>query len=184
MTDLQLCGTASGNENVYVRGQAYLAAGQGSAAAAEFQKILDHSGIVWNCWTGALARLGVARANAPSGKNLAGRRCRCRPRSSARRLQRFSHVVERRRPRHPHPEAGESRVRQAAIICMFALDADYCGTVSVTGVCFNRSDFTNSSEFETQPKSICMVKSEASWLLLGRSLPIGSPIQSAKSTQE
>jgi hypothetical protein len=39
--------------HVYVRGEAYLAAGQGSAAAAEFQKILDHSGIVWNCWTGA-----------------------------------------------------------------------------------------------------------------------------------
>jgi eukaryotic-like serine/threonine-protein kinase len=47
----------------YVRGEAYLAAGQGSAAAAEFQKILDHTGIVWNCWTGALAHLGVARAN-------------------------------------------------------------------------------------------------------------------------
>src|ERR1700721_2097972 len=47
----------------YVRGDAYLAAGQGSAAAAEVQKILDHSGIVWNCWTGALAHLGVARAN-------------------------------------------------------------------------------------------------------------------------
>jgi hypothetical protein len=49
---------------MYVRGEAYLAAGQGSAAAAEFQKILDHSGIVWSCWTGALAHLGVARANA------------------------------------------------------------------------------------------------------------------------
>jgi len=48
----------------YVRGEAYLAARQGSAAAAEFQKIIDHSGIVWNCWTGALAHLGVARANA------------------------------------------------------------------------------------------------------------------------
>jgi tetratricopeptide (TPR) repeat protein len=48
----------------YIRGQSYLAAGQGAAAAAEFQKILDHSGIVWNCWTGALARLGVARAHA------------------------------------------------------------------------------------------------------------------------
>ena len=48
----------------YIRGEAYLAAGQGSAAAAEFQKILDHSGIVWNCWTGALAHLGVARAYA------------------------------------------------------------------------------------------------------------------------
>jgi tetratricopeptide (TPR) repeat protein/predicted Ser/Thr protein kinase len=52
----------------YARGEAYLAAGQGSAAAAEFQKILDHSGIVWNCWTGALAHLGVARANALQAK--------------------------------------------------------------------------------------------------------------------
>jgi hypothetical protein len=50
--------------HVYIRGESYLAAGQGSAAAAEFQKILDHSGIVWNCWTGALAHLGIARANA------------------------------------------------------------------------------------------------------------------------
>jgi len=48
----------------YIRGEAYLAAGQGKEAAAEFQKIIDHSGIVWNCWTGALAHLGVARANA------------------------------------------------------------------------------------------------------------------------
>jgi eukaryotic-like serine/threonine-protein kinase len=56
----------------YVRGEAYLAAGRGSAAAAEFQKILDHSGIVWNCWTGALARLGVARANALQAKTSQG----------------------------------------------------------------------------------------------------------------
>ena len=58
--------------SVYVRGEAYLAAGQGSAAAAEFQKILDHSGIVWNCWTGALAHLGVARANALQAKTSQG----------------------------------------------------------------------------------------------------------------
>jgi DNA-binding winged helix-turn-helix (wHTH) protein len=56
----------------YVRGEAYLAAGQGTAAAAEFQKILDHSGIVWNCWTGALARLGVARANALQSRAAQG----------------------------------------------------------------------------------------------------------------
>jgi tetratricopeptide (TPR) repeat protein len=48
----------------YVRGEAFLASGQGGAAVVEFQRILDHSGLVWNCWTGALARLGVARANA------------------------------------------------------------------------------------------------------------------------
>jgi DNA-binding winged helix-turn-helix (wHTH) protein len=56
----------------YVRGQAYLAAGQSTAAAAEFQKILDHSGIVWNCWTGALAHLGVARANARQSRTSQG----------------------------------------------------------------------------------------------------------------
>jgi len=56
----------------YVRGEAYLVAGQGSAAAAEFQKILDHSGIVWNCWTGALAHLGVARANALQSRTSQG----------------------------------------------------------------------------------------------------------------
>jgi len=48
---------------VYVRGQAYLAKGEGTAAAGEFQKILDHNGIVWNCPTGALAHVGLARAN-------------------------------------------------------------------------------------------------------------------------
>jgi eukaryotic-like serine/threonine-protein kinase len=56
----------------YIRGEAYLAARQGTQAAAEFQKILDHSGIVWNCWTGALARLGLARANALQMKNSTG----------------------------------------------------------------------------------------------------------------
>ena len=59
--------------HVYVRGEAYLAAGQGSAAAAEFQKILDRSGIVWNCWTGALAHLGLARAYAMQGETAKAR---------------------------------------------------------------------------------------------------------------
>ncbi len=57
---------------VYTRGQAYLAAGQGRPAAAEFHKILDHGGIVQNCWTGALAHLGVARANALESKTAQG----------------------------------------------------------------------------------------------------------------
>jgi len=56
----------------YARGEAYLAAGQGKEAAAEFQKIIDHSGIVWNCWTGALAHLGVARANALQARSSSG----------------------------------------------------------------------------------------------------------------
>jgi len=58
--------------HVYERGQAYLATGQDRAATVEFQKILDHSGIVWNCWTGALAHLGVARANALQSRTSQG----------------------------------------------------------------------------------------------------------------
>ena len=47
---------------VFQRGQAYLFARQGKEAAAEFQKILDHRGIVWNSPIGALAHLEIARA--------------------------------------------------------------------------------------------------------------------------
>jgi len=52
---------------VYVRGEAYLAAGQGAEAVAEFQKILDHRGIVVSDIIGALARLQIARAYAKVG---------------------------------------------------------------------------------------------------------------------
>jgi serine/threonine protein kinase/tetratricopeptide (TPR) repeat protein len=47
---------------VYMRGEAYMAAHQGREAATEFQKILDHRGIVLNEPIGALAHLGLARA--------------------------------------------------------------------------------------------------------------------------
>lgn len=53
--------------SVYVRGEAYLAAGRGSAAAAEFQKIIDHPGLVWNCATGTMAHLELGRAYAVAG---------------------------------------------------------------------------------------------------------------------
>jgi hypothetical protein len=52
---------------VYVRGEAYLAAHQGAEAAAEFQKILDHRGIVSNSPIGALAHLQLGRAYAMAG---------------------------------------------------------------------------------------------------------------------
>jgi predicted Zn-dependent protease/predicted Ser/Thr protein kinase len=58
--------------DIYMRGEAYLEAGEAGASAAEFQKIIDHNGIVWNCWTGALAHLGVARANAQQAKTSQG----------------------------------------------------------------------------------------------------------------
>jgi hypothetical protein len=51
----------------YIRGQSYLAANQGAAAALEFQKILAHRGLVKACETGPLARLGLGRAYAMQG---------------------------------------------------------------------------------------------------------------------
>lgn len=52
---------------IYVRGDAYLAANQPAEAAAEFQKIVDHSGIVVNDPIGALAHLQMGRAYAAAG---------------------------------------------------------------------------------------------------------------------
>ncbi|MGA2859287.1 MAG: protein kinase [Candidatus Sulfotelmatobacter sp.] len=51
----------------YLRGQAYLLGHNGSAAAAEFQKLLDHRGIVVNFVTGTLAHLQIGRAYAMAG---------------------------------------------------------------------------------------------------------------------
>jgi tetratricopeptide (TPR) repeat protein len=58
---------------VYVRGEAYLAEHRGSEAAAEFQKILDHRGIVLNEPIGALARLQLGRAYALQGDTMMAR---------------------------------------------------------------------------------------------------------------
>ena len=55
---------------VYFRGQAYLTAKNGAAAAGEFQKILDHSGVVGNEPISALAHLGLGRANSLSGNTV------------------------------------------------------------------------------------------------------------------
>ena len=52
---------------IYVRGLAHLAAHQGTEAATEFQKILDHRGIVVSDPIGALARLQLGRAFVLSG---------------------------------------------------------------------------------------------------------------------
>jgi serine/threonine protein kinase/tetratricopeptide (TPR) repeat protein len=51
----------------YIRGEAYLMLRDGKAAAAEFQKFLDHRGLVLNFPWGALARLQLARAYAMQG---------------------------------------------------------------------------------------------------------------------
>jgi eukaryotic-like serine/threonine-protein kinase len=52
---------------VYLRGEAYLMLHDGNRAATEFQKFIDHRGVVMNFPLGALARLGLARAYAMQG---------------------------------------------------------------------------------------------------------------------
>ncbi len=70
--DFALPGTAffakfGGLYPAYVRGQAYLAAGRGQEAAGEFQKVLNHRGIVFADPIGALAHLQLGRAYIASG---------------------------------------------------------------------------------------------------------------------
>ena len=57
----------------YVRGQAYLATDDASKAAGEFQKFIDHPGIVLDSPLGAVARLGRARAYARGGDSARAR---------------------------------------------------------------------------------------------------------------
>ncbi len=78
---------------VCVRGEAYLAAHQGSEAAAEFQKILDQRGVVFQR---THRRTGPSR----SRPRLHSLRRYCQ---SPRCLSGFLSAVERRRPRHSHP---------------------------------------------------------------------------------
>ena len=94
---------------VYLRGEAYLMLHDGNAAAAEFQKFIDHYGLVVNFPWGALARLGLARAYALDAAKTPP------PAKSPHRVSGFPHPLERRRSRHPHPHPGESRVREAGL---------------------------------------------------------------------
>jgi tetratricopeptide (TPR) repeat protein len=58
---------------IYLRGEAYLMLHDGQAAAAEFQKFIDHRGAVVNFQWGVLARLGLARAYAVQGDTARAR---------------------------------------------------------------------------------------------------------------
>jgi class 3 adenylate cyclase/tetratricopeptide (TPR) repeat protein len=66
-------GIAGGLYPVYVRGNAYVTAHEGSEAAAEFQEILNHRGIIVNEPVGALAHLGLGRAYAVQGDTAKAR---------------------------------------------------------------------------------------------------------------
>ena len=107
----ELGGSSSGNYvwmalyPVFVRGEAYLAAHQGREAATEFQKILDHRGIVLN------STHRSTRAS-PTRPSLCHAR---RHRQSQGGLSGFPHALERRRPRHSYSHRCEGGVREAAI---------------------------------------------------------------------
>ena len=90
---------------VYLKGEAYLAAHQGSAATAEFQKIVGHPGIRPTFAEHSLAKLGLGRAYVMTGDAAKARA----------EYQDFLRPLERRRPRHPHPEGSQGGVREAAV---------------------------------------------------------------------
>jgi DNA-binding winged helix-turn-helix (wHTH) protein/Flp pilus assembly protein TadD len=58
----------------YIRGLAYLQLGDGRSAAAEFQKLVDHRGLVGTDVIGALARLQIARAQKMMGDEASARK--------------------------------------------------------------------------------------------------------------
>src|SRR3974390_1707042 len=67
----QLTGNSSDSCMIpaYLRGEAELALQRSRQAAMEFQKIEANPGVIGNCWSGALARLGKARADAAANAN-------------------------------------------------------------------------------------------------------------------
>ena len=100
----------------YIRGQAYLASGQAAAASAEFQMVLDHKGMVWNCWTGALAHLGVARANGMQARTSQGADADAAHVRALTAYRDFLTLWKDADPDIPILEASQSGVREAAIV--------------------------------------------------------------------
>ena len=90
---------------VYVRGQAYAASGQHQLAVAEFQKILDHRGLMMGDPAGARARLEKARSLARAGDLSAARTA----------YQEFLALWKDADPDVPDSGAGEGGVRETAI---------------------------------------------------------------------
>ena len=83
-------------------------------AAAEFQKIPDHGGIVWSCWTGALAHLGVARDNNALQSRTSQGAGAARVRALAA-YKDFLTLWKDADPDIPLPKASQSRVREAVV---------------------------------------------------------------------
>jgi serine/threonine protein kinase/Tfp pilus assembly protein PilF len=72
--ELAMPGGFNGLYPVYIRGLAYLQMGEGRLAAAEFQKLLDHPGIIGRYVIGPLSHLQMARAQKIAGNEAAARK--------------------------------------------------------------------------------------------------------------
>ncbi len=94
-----------GLHSAYVRGEAFLEARQYSDAAAEFQKILNHRGIVGVDPLGALAHMQLGQSIRLIGRQDQGEGC----------LPGFPHALEGRRHRHPNSGASSRRICQVEL---------------------------------------------------------------------
>ena len=97
-----------GLHSAYVRGEAFLAAHRYAEAAAEFQKILDHRGIVGADPIGALAHLQLGRVFALSGDKTKAKAA----------YEAFLALWKDADPDYPDPEKRQSRVREAVVIAL------------------------------------------------------------------
>jgi len=72
--ELSIPDTVNSVYPAYLRGLAYLQMGKGALAAPEFQKVIDHPGVVGRFVTGALAQLQLARAQAMGGDKASAKK--------------------------------------------------------------------------------------------------------------
>jgi hypothetical protein len=108
---------------IYVRGRAYLRAGQGQQTAIEFQKMIDYRGV-----TNSPGRAGPS----PAGTSL----CLVgRHRESAHQLPGLLRPLERRRPRHSHPQRSQSGVREVAVAGQTTYAQGATGSRDTTAQC-------------------------------------------------
>jgi hypothetical protein len=91
----------------YLRAEAYLTLHEGTRAAAEFQKFIDHRGVVGNFSWGALARLGLARAYVLQRNPVKARSA----------YQDFLTLWQDADPDVPVLKQAKGGVREAALIC-------------------------------------------------------------------
>ena len=138
---------------VYLRGEAYLMLHDGNAAAAEFQKFIDHYGLVVNFPWGALARLGLARAYSLSGDNMPAKGRPTRTSSTSGKTPIPTSRLQTSQSRVHHP-AVSSRDRRTVIALRKSIEG-------LATCCFMRIKGRNPTNW---------VSGSTKWLTLGGTL--------------